>query len=171
MRRAVRYMHQVGADGSTATLPSRKKFSIFLGTPSYLFWCEKKIKLHTYAAQSDCTNTWKKELIILLWPGLESECTINSTSTLEGAVTSEHVSISKIVSPQFQSVCRRCWNDISNGSCHIFVNPCFLFVFVLPHHSMLASLCSNSIIISQPIPAHTLAVSRLPDLLPKKNLF
>jgi hypothetical protein len=136
---------------------------------SFLVW--KKIKLHSYAAQSDCTNTWKKEWIILLWPGLESECKVNSATTLEGAVTSERVSVSKILSPQFQSVCRRCWNDISNGSCHVIVNPCFLFVFVLPHHSTLASLCSNSIIITQPIPAHTLVLSRLPDLLQRKILF
>jgi len=34
MRRAVTYMHQAGADGSTAPLLSRKKFSLFLGPPS-----------------------------------------------------------------------------------------------------------------------------------------
>jgi len=36
MQRAVMYTHQVGADGSTAPLPSRKKFSLFLVPPSYL---------------------------------------------------------------------------------------------------------------------------------------
>jgi len=35
MRRAVTYMHQAGADGSTTPLLSRKKFSLFLGPPSY----------------------------------------------------------------------------------------------------------------------------------------
>ena len=35
MRWAVTYTHQVGADGSNAPLPSRKKFSLFLGPPSY----------------------------------------------------------------------------------------------------------------------------------------
>jgi len=33
MRRAVTYTHQAGADGSTAPLPSIKKFSLFLGPP------------------------------------------------------------------------------------------------------------------------------------------
>jgi len=33
MRRAVTYKHQAGADVSTAPLPSRKKFSLFLGPP------------------------------------------------------------------------------------------------------------------------------------------
>jgi len=36
MRRAVTYTHQAGADGSTAPFPSRKKFSLFLGPPSYM---------------------------------------------------------------------------------------------------------------------------------------
>jgi len=36
MQRAVTYMHQAGADGSTAPLPSRKKFPLFLGPPSYI---------------------------------------------------------------------------------------------------------------------------------------
>ena len=30
------YTHQAGADGSTAPLTSRKKFSLFLGPPSYV---------------------------------------------------------------------------------------------------------------------------------------
>ena len=34
MRRAVTYTHQAGVDGSTAPLPSKKKFSLFLGPPS-----------------------------------------------------------------------------------------------------------------------------------------
>jgi hypothetical protein len=37
MRRAVTYMHQAGADGSNDPLPSRKKFSLFLGPPTYMF--------------------------------------------------------------------------------------------------------------------------------------
>jgi len=36
IRRAVTYTHQVGADGSNAPLPSRKKFSLFLGPASYM---------------------------------------------------------------------------------------------------------------------------------------
>ena len=36
MWRAVAYMHQAGADGSAAPLPSRKKFSLFLAPPSYM---------------------------------------------------------------------------------------------------------------------------------------
>ena len=36
MRRAVTYMHQDGAGGTKAPLPSRKKFSLFLGPPTYL---------------------------------------------------------------------------------------------------------------------------------------
>jgi len=35
MQRAVEYMHQMGADGTNGFLPSRKKFSLFLGHPSY----------------------------------------------------------------------------------------------------------------------------------------
>jgi len=35
MRRAVTYTHQSGAEGSIAPLPSRKKFLLFLGPPSY----------------------------------------------------------------------------------------------------------------------------------------
>jgi hypothetical protein len=35
MRWAVTYTHQAGADGSNASLPSRKNFSLFLGPPSY----------------------------------------------------------------------------------------------------------------------------------------
>jgi hypothetical protein len=31
MQRAVMYIHQAAADGSTAPLPSKKKFSLFLG--------------------------------------------------------------------------------------------------------------------------------------------
>ena len=34
MRRAVTYMDQAGAGRTNAPLPSRKKFSLFLGTPS-----------------------------------------------------------------------------------------------------------------------------------------
>lgn len=138
----------------------------------YLFWCKKNKA--AYLCQPILIvqiQGRKNELIIILWPGLESGCTVNSPSTLEGATTSEHAWISKIVSPQFQSVCRSCWNDISNRSCHVIVNPCFLFVFVPPHHSTLASLCSNSTIISQSIPAHTLALSWLSDLLQIKILF
>jgi len=37
MRRAVTYTHQAGVDGSNATLPSRKKFSLFLGPPLYIY--------------------------------------------------------------------------------------------------------------------------------------
>jgi len=33
MRRAVTYTHQAGAGGTNAPLLSRKKFSLFLGTP------------------------------------------------------------------------------------------------------------------------------------------
>ena len=33
MWRAVTYTHQAGAGGTNAPLPSRKKFSLFLGTP------------------------------------------------------------------------------------------------------------------------------------------
>jgi len=40
MWRAVSYTHQAGADGSTAPLPSRKKFSLFLGPPSYVQACD-----------------------------------------------------------------------------------------------------------------------------------
>jgi len=58
-----------------------------------------------------------------------------------------------------------------NLNVQLILPPCFLFVFVLPHHSTLASLCSNSIITSQPIPAHTLALSLLPDLLQRTILF
>jgi predicted transcriptional regulator of viral defense system len=36
MRRAVTYMHQAGAGGTNTPLPSRKNFSLFLGTPSYV---------------------------------------------------------------------------------------------------------------------------------------
>jgi len=138
----------------------------------YLFWCEKNKAAYLYQPNLIVqTHGRKIELIILLWPGLESECTVNSTSTLEGAATSEHVWISKILSPQFQSVYRRCLNDISNGSCHVIIHPYFLFVFVLPHYSMLASLCRNSTIISQFIPAHTLVLSQFPDLMQRKILF
>jgi hypothetical protein len=35
MRRAITYVHQSGADGSTAPLPSRKKL-LFLVPPSYI---------------------------------------------------------------------------------------------------------------------------------------
>ena len=35
MQQAVAYTHQVGADGTNAPPPSRKKFSLFLGPPSY----------------------------------------------------------------------------------------------------------------------------------------
>jgi len=33
MRRAVKYTHQAGADGSNSPLLSRKKFLLFLGPP------------------------------------------------------------------------------------------------------------------------------------------
>jgi len=36
MRQAVEYTHQTGADGTNAPLPSRKKFSLFYGPPSYV---------------------------------------------------------------------------------------------------------------------------------------
>jgi len=35
MRRAVTNTHQAGAGGTNAPLPSRKKFSLFLGSPTY----------------------------------------------------------------------------------------------------------------------------------------
>ena len=35
MRQAVTYMHQAGAGGTNAPLPYRKKFSLFLGPPTY----------------------------------------------------------------------------------------------------------------------------------------
>ena len=39
MWRAVTYTHQGGAGGNNSPLPSRKKFSLFLGTPSYVCMC------------------------------------------------------------------------------------------------------------------------------------
>ena len=41
MRRAVTYTHQAGADGSNAPLPYKKKYSLFLGSPSYILVCNK----------------------------------------------------------------------------------------------------------------------------------
>ena len=35
MRWAVTYTHQAGAGGTNASLPSRKKFSLFLAPPTY----------------------------------------------------------------------------------------------------------------------------------------
>ena len=43
MRRAVTYTHQVGADRNNAPLPSRKKFSLFLGPPLYVFFVQCKV--------------------------------------------------------------------------------------------------------------------------------
>jgi len=41
MRRAVTYTHQAGAGGTNAPIPSRKKFSLFLGTPCmYILYLE-----------------------------------------------------------------------------------------------------------------------------------
>ena len=40
IQRAVTYTHQAEAGGTNAPLPSRKKFSLFLGTPHvYLLLC------------------------------------------------------------------------------------------------------------------------------------
>jgi len=53
MRRAVTYMHQAGAGGTNAPHPSRKKFSLFLGTPSYrcvnLLYYKQHSLLHVLA--------------------------------------------------------------------------------------------------------------------------
>ena len=43
MRRAATYTHQAGADGSTTPLPSRKKFSLFLGPPLYILLLDYEI--------------------------------------------------------------------------------------------------------------------------------
>ena len=43
MWRAVTFTHQAGADRSTAPLPSRKKFSLFLGPPSYVLLLDGEI--------------------------------------------------------------------------------------------------------------------------------
>jgi hypothetical protein len=37
MQRAVAYMHEAGAERTNAPLPSRKKFSLFLGFSSYVY--------------------------------------------------------------------------------------------------------------------------------------
>ena len=54
MRRAVTYTHQAGADGSTAPLASRKKFSLFLGPPHM----RETVCLHLQGLMSD-PATWQ----------------------------------------------------------------------------------------------------------------
>ena len=63
MQRAGTYTHQAGADGSTAPLPSRKIFSLFLGPPSYMTQTstarEHKSSSHNICASAVAGTIWK----------------------------------------------------------------------------------------------------------------
>lgn len=105
--------------------------------------------------------------MILLWPGLESESTVNATVHLKVQLHQNVYEYPKLWVHNFSLFTEDPGMIFKIGP----VRSVLSVVTVLPHHSTLASLYCSSTTVSQSIPAHTLALSWLPDLLQRRILF